>query len=166
MMPAAYPTSDCGTRWAFAAMGIALGLWLALAIQAKAAAEDAQVKTAAGLTGYLGVFPAELVKGPAPHSGEAPMHGRVPKGPHEFHLVIALFDAASGARISDALVTAKVSGLGLSGAQKTFEAMKIAETITYGAFFNLARDIYTVRITVQRPGAKPVVMDFKYDHRR
>jgi hypothetical protein len=94
------------------------------------------------------------------------MHGRIPKGQHEFHVVVALFDANTGARISDASVIAKVSGLGLSGSQKALEAMKIADTITYGGFVNLMRDIYTIRLTVQRPGTPPVALDFKYDHRR
>ena len=116
-------------------------------------------KSAGGLTVYLGVLPAELVKGPPPHSG-------VHQGPHEFHIVAAVYDSASNARISDATVTARVSGLGLSGSQKTLEPMKIADTITYGAFFNLTPDQYTVRLTVQRPSLQPVVLDFKYDHRR
>jgi hypothetical protein len=94
------------------------------------------------------------------------MHGRTPRGQHDFHLVVALFDANTGARISDATVTANVSGLGLSGTQQALEPMKIADTITYGTFVNLSRDIYTIKLTVQRPGAQPVALNFKYDHRR
>jgi hypothetical protein len=69
-------------------------------------------------------------------------------------------------------VTAKVSGLGLSGPQKMLEQMKIAGTITsgdiitYGAFFDLTPDLYTIRLTVQRHGSQPAILDFKYDHRR
>jgi hypothetical protein len=54
------------------------------------------------------------------------MHGHVPKGPHEYHLVAAVFDAATGARVSDAAVTAEVSGLGLSGSKRKLEPMQIA----------------------------------------
>lgn len=143
-------------------VGMCLMLWMGVAV----AAEDANYKTAGGMTAYLGVVPAEMVKGPGPHSAEKPMHGRIPKGQHEFHIVVAIFDSGTDVRISDATVIAKVSGLGLSGAQKTLEPMKIADTITYGAFFNLTRDVYTIRLTVQRPGAQAVVLDFKYDHRR
>src|SRR6516165_3698729 len=75
-----------------------------------------QMKAAGGVTVYLGVVPAEIVKGlPATGTSEQPMHGGVPKGPHEYHVVAAVFDVASGARISDAVVTAQISGLGLSG---------------------------------------------------
>jgi hypothetical protein len=131
-----------------------------------AAAAGGETKSAGGLTVYFGIVPAEIVKGPGPHSAERPMHGRIPHGPHEHHLVVAVFDSASNARIEDATVTAKVSGLGLSGPQRTLEPMKIGDSVTYGAYFNLATDLYTIKVTAQRPGAQPVVLDFKYDHRR
>jgi hypothetical protein len=83
-------------------------------------------RAAGGLTVYLGVMPAEIVK------GQLTMHGGAPAGPHEHHIVVAIFDAASAARVSDATVTAKVSGLGLSRSEKTLEPMSIANTITYG----------------------------------
>lgn len=130
------------------------------------AAEAGETKSAGGLTVSLGVVPAEIVKGPGPHSAEPPMHGGSPMGRHEHHIVVAVYDSASNARITDATVTAKVSGLGLSGPQKTLEPMKVADTITYGAFFNLTADLYTIKVTVQRPGSQPVALDFKYDHRR
>ena len=138
----------------------------ALAWRPAAAAEGGETKSAGGLTVYLGVVPAEIVKGPGPHSAERPMHGGSPRGSHEHHIVVAVYDSTSNARITDATVTAKVSGLGLSGPQKTLEPMKIADTITYGAYFNLTADLYTIRVTVQRPGSQPVALDFKYDHRR
>jgi len=151
---------------AFTGAATAIGLWLMLWMGVVVAAEDTQYKTAGGLTAYLGVVPAELVKGPGPHSADKPMHGRIPRGQHEFQIVVAIFDGGTGARISDATVSAKMSGLGLSGDQKVLEPMKIADTVTYGGFFNLTRDIYTIRLTVQRPGAQPISLDFKYDHRR
>lgn len=133
-----------------------------------AAAEDMLSRTAGGLTVYLGVVPAEIVKGLKSHSVEPPMHGSIPRGVHEYHIVAAVFDAATGARVSDAAVTARVSGLGLSGTKKNLEPMQIAGTTTYGGFFDLpGPDLYTVRLAIDRPGAaQPVVLDFKYDHRR
>ncbi len=96
------------------------------------------------------------------------MHGRIPRGSHEYHVVTAVFDAATGARVSNAVVTAQVSGLGLSGTKKRLDVMEIAGTTTYGGFFDLPGfDLYTVKLTVERPGvAPPVVLEFKYDHRR
>ena len=131
------------------------------------AAETDQSKTAGGVTVYLGVVPAEIVKGLHASGAERPMHGGIPKGPHEYHFVAAVFDAAGGARVSDAVVTAEVAGLGLSGSKKKLEPMQIAGTTTYGGFFDLPGfDLYTVRLTVVRGGASPAVLQFKYDHRR
>jgi hypothetical protein len=58
-------------------------------IDAAMAADTDQSKTAGGLTVYLGVVPAEIVKGPAASANtERPMHGRIPRGPHEYHVVV------------------------------------------------------------------------------
>ena len=73
---------------------------------------------------------------------------------------------ATNARITDAAVTAKVSGLAASGRQKTLEPMTIADATAFGALFNLYPDLHTVRVTVQRAGLQPVAVDFSYDHRR
>jgi hypothetical protein len=134
-----------------------------------AAAQDAQLsKTAGGMTVYVGVVPAEIVKGlgAAGHE-QGPMHGGVPKGAHQYHLVAAVFDAAGGARVADAVVNAQISGIGLSGEKKKLEPMQIANTTSYGGFFDLpGRDLYTIRLTIERPGQpRPVDMEFKYDHR-
>ena len=158
-------TSEEVAGWLFAALMLTMVIIAGLGFAATAA--DAQeYKTAGGLTVYLGVVPAEIVKGPGPHSAERPMHGGTPRGGHEYHIVAAIYDSPSNTRISDATVIAKVSGRGLSGPQKTLEPMKISDTITYGAFFDLTPDLYTIRLTVQRSGSQPVVLDFKYDHRR
>lgn len=132
------------------------------------AAEVPAFKTADGLTVYIGIMPAEIVKGhPSGHT-EQTMHGGVPKGVHEYHVVAAVFDATSGARVSDAAVTAQVSELGLSGTNKKLDRMEIANTVSYGGFFDLpGRDLYTIRLTIERPGQpKPVNLEFKYDHRQ
>ena len=137
-----------------------------LAESSARAAEGGETKSTGGLTIYLGVVPAEIVKTILPHSAERPMHGGPSSGSHERHIVVAVYDSVTAARITDAIVTAKVSGLGLSGPQKTLEPMKIADTTTYGAFFNMTRDLYTISVAVRRPGSQPVVLDLKYDHRR
>jgi hypothetical protein len=123
---------------------------------------DDSSRTAGGITVYLGVVPAAQVKG----QGVGMMHGG-PKGPHDYHIVAAVFDAATGARISDATVTAKVSGLTLSGTETRLEPMDIANTITYGGFVRLpGADLYAIRLTIQRPAVdRSVVLEFKYDHR-
>ena len=159
-------TAMASRRTIVALLG-ALGAAVALSSEALAAESD-QSKTAGGVTVYLGVVPAEIVKGlPASGATERPMHGGIPKGPHEYHFVAAVFDAASGARVSDAVVTAEVAGLGLSGSKKRLEPMQIAGTTTYGGFFDLPGfDLYNVKLSVQRADTRPAVLEFKYDHRR
>jgi hypothetical protein len=148
----------------------AAALWMSTASSSlpATAADDEQFKTADDLAVYLGVVPAEIIKGPSPHSAERPMHGRTPMGAHEYHIVAAVFDVTTGARVSDATVTAQVSGLGLSGTRKRLESMAIAGTTTYGSFFDLpGRDLYTVRLTIERSGgSRPIVLQFKYHHRQ
>ena len=60
----------------------------------------------------------------------------------------------------------KISGLGLSGPHKILEPMTITNTITYGAYYNMSADLYTISVTVPRPGSQAAVLDFKYDHRQ
>jgi hypothetical protein len=132
------------------------------------AAEDGQYKMIDGLAVYLGVVPAEIVKGHPSGHDETTMHGGPSKGRHEYHVVAAIFDAATGARVSSATVTAQISGLGLSGTTKKLASMEIANTASYGGFFDLpGADFYTIRLTIQRPDRpQAVAVEFKYDHRR
>jgi hypothetical protein len=158
-------------RWSSAYMRYLSVAAVLLAVAAPAwspasATSAGEAKSTGGLTVYLGVVPAEIVKDPSPGSAEWSLHGGTPHGRHEHHIVVTIYDSATNARISDATVAAKVSGLGLSGPQKTLKPMNIADTVTYGAFFNLTADLYTITVTVRRPGSQPVVLDFKYDHRR
>lgn len=119
------------------------------------------VLTVGGLTVYLGVMPAEVLQ------GHPVMHGGTPRGAHQYHFVAAIFDAASGARVTDAAVTGKISGLGLSGVEKAFEPMTFGNAITFGGFFDLpGADLYAIRLMIRRPGSpEPLAFDFKYDHR-
>jgi hypothetical protein len=133
------------------------------------AAETDESKTAGGLTVYLGVVPAEIVKGPPTHvllSKGPHEYDIMSKSPHDYQIVAAIFDAASGERVSHVIVTAEVFGLGLSGSKKQLEPMQIAGTAAYGGFFDLpGSDLYTVKLTVERSGTNPAVLQFKYDHR-
>ena len=131
------------------------------------AGEGGLYQKAGGLEAYIGFVPAEITKGHAPTQTDKPMHDGVPRGSHQYHLVAAIFDATTGDRISDASVTAQVSGLGLAGPEKALEPMSIAGTITYGAYFELPGfDRYKVVLSIKRAGVtKPVALVFNYEHR-
>ena len=145
-------------------------LWLALValIGPAAAQQTPSFESAGGLTVYLGIVPAEIVRGYAPERPESMMHrGVAQRGSHEYHVMVAIFDGTTRGRISDATVTAQVSALGLSGESKKLEPMEVAGAMTYGNFFDLpGPDLYTLGVEVRRePSRPPVTFEFKYDHR-
>jgi hypothetical protein len=124
-------------------------------------------KTAVGIVVYLGVLPAAMVRGHAGHRGDAGMHGGVPRGRSEHHLVVAAFDAASGVRIEDADVNATVSEPGhIAQTRLRLEPMRVADTITYGGFAAMPyAGHYTISVEVRRPGAEePARVEFHYQH--
>ena len=134
---------------------------IALLVATPAASQSTNdfVRTADGMTIYFGVLPGAMVKG----------HAKMRSGaPNEYHVVVAIYEAATGARVSDASVTAQMSGLALAGATQSLERMEIAGTITYGGFFRLpGRDLYTVKVAIERTGStRPVTAEFAYDLRR
>jgi hypothetical protein len=131
------------------------------------AAEAQQVRMVGGLAVYLGMIPAQVLRGHAPgHAAEPPPHGRAPGGAHQYHLTAAVFDEKSGTRISDAKVSATIGGVGLAGSRIDLEPMQIAGTVTYGGYFNLpAGDRYTIRIEVRRRNQqRSVQAEFVYEH--
>lgn len=123
---------------------------------------DPNVRYAQGLVVYFGVMPAEVVRGhPAAHP-ESQMHGRGHEGPGEKHVVIALFDATSGARITGATVTARV--LESSEPARTLEPMTVAGATTYGNYLPLVdAGSQQVRIEIVRPSLdQAAVVTFRY----
>ncbi|MFZ5790102.1 MAG: hypothetical protein ACOY3L_05325 [Pseudomonadota bacterium] len=131
---------------------------------AASAIDTGQTKTVDGLTIYIGAIPAEIVKGHPGTHPEAGMHDGPPSGRHEYHLVVALFDAKTGTRISDATMFARVSSLGLVGPRKALTSMKIEDTITYGNYFNLPdRGLYTIDLEIKRASGT-IKVGFSYEH--
>ena len=133
------------------------------------ASDTATHKVVHGVAIYLGVLPAEMILGhPKPHS-EAEMHGGVPAGMHQFHVAVSLFDAASGKRISGAKVNARVYEINRAGTQKKLEPMLIADTISYGNYFNMptTNNPYRIRVLIELPGVAGVIeTEFEYQHAR
>lgn len=141
----------------------------ALLLTAAFAADSSQHKVVHGVAIYLGVFPAEMILGhPRAHT-EAEMHGGVPAGQHQYHVVVALFDNATGKRITGARVKANVSEIGLSGVQKKLEPMLIAGTVSYGNYFNMpaTSNPYRINVRIELPGmADAIEAQFDYQHAR
>jgi hypothetical protein len=80
------------------------------------------------------------------------MHGGAPVG--ENHIMVALFDAKGGARLTDAQVSARITGDRGLDVRKPLEAMVVAGSLTYGNYFNMpGAGPYRIDITIRRPGA-------------
>jgi hypothetical protein len=124
-------------------------------------------QSASGIEAYIGVVPAEITRRHEAGTPEEDMHARVPRGHHQYHLVAAIFESDTDARITDATVAAQISGLGLSGPKKAMARMTVADTVSYGAYFELpGADLYTIVLTIKRATAtRPVTLKFTYDHR-
>lgn len=89
-----------------------------------------------GVAIYLGVVPAEVVRGHhPPDHPEAEMHDGVPE--QGYHVMVALFEDDSGERITGAEVQATVSGRGMARARQELEPMVIADAETYGNYFDM-----------------------------
>jgi hypothetical protein len=132
-----------------------------------AGAADDYYRSAGDLAVYLGVLPAAMIQGHQRGYPEEAMHGGVPSGRHSYHIVVAVFDATAGARIEDVVVEARVAEPGLAGVARRLEPMVIADTVTYGNYFQLPGDgPYRIDLSITRPGlATPVRVEFAYENR-
>jgi hypothetical protein len=85
------------------------------------------------------------------------MHGGAAGQANRYHVVLALFNAASGARVGDAEVTMGLSGPGLPGVGgPPLEPMIIEGQASYGAYVVLPKaSRYGLAFYVRRPGAHP-----------
>jgi hypothetical protein len=145
---------------------VAALLCASLAATAAVAQGGTGSKTVAGLTVYVGVVPAAIIEGDSKeHAEEA--HGDVPRGEHAYHVMAAVFDAESRARIENAEIDARVTPLGLAPVTRRLEPMSIAGTVTYGNYFTMRGDgPYQIGFVVTVPGRRePVTVEFSYEHR-
>mgnify|MGYP001560290240 CR=1 FL=1 len=116
-------------------------------------------KSASGMTVRLGVTPAESMRG----QPELKLHGGVPSGKGQHHVVVALFESGSGQRISNAEITAKVGELGLRTVEKKLDPMVIDKTVTWGNFFQMSSPgQYRIELKIRRRGVAPVDVTFDY----
>lgn len=146
---------------------IALGLiaFLALVFFAlPAAAATEYEKHADGLTVYLGIVPAELLRGKADHL--TTMHDGLPSGSGGHHVLVSVFNERSGHQLDDLKVEARVVPLGLGETARALEPMKIGTTTTYGNFFPMAgMGPFIVRVSIRRSSREPPTqVQFSYAH--
>jgi hypothetical protein len=135
--------------------------------RAEAVDPNSEVRRAGGLAIYFAAIPAAFVLGhPPEHTGEG-QHGGPPEDHYAHHLIVVVFDASTGTRITDAAVTAVVHGRKHAPDQRiTLEPMSVGGAMAYGGFANMGpRDYYRVEIEVMRQGgAAPVQAVFWHRH--
>lgn len=132
---------------------------------AGAAAQPAQTqRQSGGLVLHYGLVPAEMVLAVPRPQAEREMHGGA-AGKSGSHLVLAIFDAASGQRISQAEVMTHITLVGGASTTKRLEPMNINDMPSFGAFVPIgAPGIYKIRFEVKRPGVEGTV-SAEFEHR-
>ncbi|MBT8764809.1 hypothetical protein [Metapseudomonas boanensis] len=120
-----------------------------------------------GLVIYYGVLPAKLMAPGDLAVGDTHMSPSGTRGVATHHVVIALFDEATGKRLPDATVRASVQPLGGATEEKTLEPMEIAGTVTFGNFFRMDADMpYAIHLRIRRSGgaSSEVEVTLPYHH--
>lgn len=103
------------------------------------APSQTQSQVVAGLRFDYGVVPSAAVNEHPSDHPERTMHQGPPVAPDSYHVVLALFDAKSGARIKDADVTLELSGPGHGVGRVTIPLQTMAQVadVTYGGYVTL-----------------------------
>lgn len=102
------------------------------------------------MTVYLGTRSvADLRK----HPEVLPEGHPLPSGDHLHHVLIAIFDRATGERITDAVVDAWVSSPGYVGRKQRLHPSSVGGQVAYCNFFTLwPGGAYVIRVDIHRPG--------------
>lgn len=135
----------CETRLILFAWTLTMGLLLPWGAQAQERVERD------GVVLYWGLVPAALVS--QQHALQE-MHGGPPPGGGKLnHLVVALFDSASGRRLDDAIVRAQLIETSIADAPaKYLTPMAINGLASYGQVFGMVHEgPYRFRIVVELP---------------
>lgn len=134
--------------------------------QSAAVHTDGDFRQVGDLAIYLAVVPAAVIRGhPTEHTGRS-MHGAVPQGRYVHHLMVALFNARTGARLGEAEVAATVHGIRHTPeARIALEPMTVGGAEAFGGFVTLpARDYYRIEIDVVRAGGNVIRAVFRHQH--
>ena len=130
------------------------------------ASDTAQHRVVQGVEIYFGMLPSEIFHGHPKEHPEGTMHGGVPVTANSYHLLVALFDPATGKRIGDAEVTAWVSESDKPGSPKKLEPMLMLGAASYGNYFNMpSPGPYQIHVQIRRPGISGVI-EAEFDYLR
>ena len=134
----------------------------------RAQAEDRGYRIADGIAVYLAAVPAAIIAGQHRlFPPKQPTHDASAGDEHSYHLVVAAFDDATGTRLTNMAVTAKILSPTGSSSTVSLKKMDIEGATAYGNFVTLARyGTYRIAVEILRHGRKtPAVAMFTYSHR-
>lgn len=117
-----------------------------------------QTLTIDGMDVYLGLIRVDVLRqNPDRYPNHRPE--KFPSGKNVYHVMFALFDRATGVRITDAAVNATVAPLAFAGLKKNLHPTVVAGALTYCNYFRISpRDIYVIRAEIHRPEMKHVTV--------
>ncbi len=132
------------------------------------AAEQGQRHVVKGVVLYLGVMPAEILQDEMREHIDPKMHEGVPPGEHVYHVMVALFDQASGRRLSDAEVALDVADMLEPAKHVKLEPMAIGGILVYGNYVDLpGSGPYRLTVSARLPGMPDTIeAEFNYQHAR
>ena len=124
-------------------------------------------QTVGGITIDLGVMPAALVQGHSMGPGAPGAASGAAQNPAAHHIVVALFDATTGGRITDARIRAGVGDRSYNHEPDQWLAeMPVNGMMTYGGYFPMGQEgLWRIHLEIYRPGvANPIEANFAYEH--
>ncbi len=151
-------------RLARLARAAVVGIAVTLLACESVAAESDNYREVDGMSAYLGVIPSEIAGSHHRTRAERTMHGGAPSGENSYHLLVAVFDQATGQRLSGLSVKASVHAHGRATSTKPLEPMTVADALTYGNYFVLpGSGEHQITVEILRPGvAQAVRADFTH----
>ncbi len=144
-------------NFAIALFGALFVCSLAMLSTSASAGHFGQTKTVGGVVIYLGMVPAAGLR---QHPKDYPAHEvrKIPSGKHVHHVMLALFEAPDGERITDAVVTLHVAPLALGGPTRPLDPMMVAGVLTYCNYFRISPlDTTVIQAEIKRPDDARVI---------
>ena len=140
-----------------------------LGVGAAQAQEPEHGHSVAGISIYFGCIPSEIISGQyGPGSSEHQMHGGVPNGAHYHHVMVALFDDATGQRIIDAKIIARISmptDPTIIPDEKALEPMVVSGAPAFGQYFKMpGKGTYQIKLTINIPNRAVITTTFTHEH--
>ena len=135
------------------------------------AADAGMHRVVKGVVIYLGTMPGQILQDELQGQTDPAMHGGLPAGEHVYHVMVALFDQATGRRITDAQVAMDLADLADATEpikHVRLEPMAIGAQLVYGNFVDLpGSGPYRLTVISRLQGMPDTIeAEFNWQHAR